>query len=269
MTGDRAEFLGRNGTLRAPAALRARALSDRTGAGLDPCGAVQVSVDARAGTERDASSVCSARRADADGARALSCSAIASRRGRRGARRAHGVLGRPAGHAARCETPDRALDLMLNRWLLYQTLACRIWGRSAFYQSSGAFGFRDQLQDVLALLHAAPQLAREHMLHAASRQFVEGDVQHWWHEPGGQGVRTRFSDDRLWLAVRRAALRRGDRRRGGARRAGAVPRGRPLDPDEHEAYERAVVSRRDGIALRALRARHRREPARPARTACR
>ena len=196
-TGDRTEFLGRNGTPDHPAALTGhQPMSGRTGPALDPCCAFQTTVEMPPGggatvmlllgqaetREQAAALVQRYRSADLDAQLGV-------------------VTGRWDQFLGTLQvtTPDRSLDLMLNRWLLYQTLACRLWARTAFYQASGAFGFRDQLQDVMAVAIARPDLARAHLLKAASRQFLEGDVQHWWHEPSGRGVRTRIADDLLWL----------------------------------------------------------------------
>lgn len=196
-TGDRAEFLGRHGTLDHPAALdRRENLSGRSGAGFDPCCALQTTVEIPAGgqasvlhllgqteTREQARELIQRYRADDLEVRLKAVTDGWAQ----------------VSDTLQVTTPDRSLDLLLNQRLLYQTLACRLWARSAFYQSSGAYGFRDQLQDVLALTVARPDLARAQILKAASRQFVEGDVQHWWHEPSGRGVRPRISDDLLWL----------------------------------------------------------------------
>jgi cyclic beta-1,2-glucan synthetase len=196
-TGDRTEFLGRNGALDQPAALNRRErLSGRTGAAFDPCCALQSIVDIPAGAQ--VTVVLFLGQAESDEqARTLIARYRTDDLDARLKAVTDGwnaVLG-----TVQVKTPDSALDIMLNGWLLYQTLACRIWARTAFYQSSGAFGFRDQLQDVMALAVSRPDLTRAQVLKAASRQFVEGDVQHWWHEPVGRGIRTRFCDDLLWL----------------------------------------------------------------------
>jgi cyclic beta-1,2-glucan synthetase len=197
VTADRTEFMGRMGDPSRPAALTRWGLAGAVGAGLDPCAAIQLHVELKPGEAKEIHFLLG-QGADREEAlrlaRALQDPA---------AMEAAWVAARAEWDerlgAVRVATPDPAMDRMLNRWLLYEALACRMWGRSALYQSSGAFGFRDQLQDVMALLHAEPALARDHILLAARHQFEEGDVLHWWHPPVGRGVRTRVSDDPLWL----------------------------------------------------------------------
>ncbi len=197
-TGDRTEFLGRTGDCCAPLALSGTApLSGRTGAGLDPCTALQCTLELAAFETVEVVSFIG-QCASAEEARSLILRYRESDLDdvlRQVTDFWDGVLG-----AVQVKTPDRALDIMVNGWLLYQTLACRIFARSAFYQASGAYGFRDQLQDGMALSFAKSDETRRHLLRAAARQFVEGDVQHWWLPQSGQGVRSRISDDRVWLA---------------------------------------------------------------------
>jgi cyclic beta-1,2-glucan synthetase len=196
-TGDRAEFIGRNGSLSRPAALEQVALSNRTGAGFNPCGAMQIKITLPPHTESTVDILLGVAPSLPEVQEYL---AQYSQPSRVEAALAEvrsfwdGLLGQ-----VRVTTPDPGFNLLMNRWLLYQTLACRFWARSAFYQSSGAYGFRDQLQDSLALLHTSPALTRGQIIHHAAHQYREGDVQHWWHEETRRGIRTRFSDDLLWL----------------------------------------------------------------------
>ncbi len=257
-TTDRREFIGRNGTLGAPFALSdaATPLAGTVGGGMDPCAALQCAIELAPGETRDVVVILGAASSD-EAAHA----AVAAHRDAKGARA--GVAATVKSWQQRLatitvRTPEPSFDAMLNRWILYQALSCRMWGRSALYQSSGAYGFRDQLQDCMAFVYAEPQLAREHIIRSAGRQFVEGDVQHWWHPHSGRGVRTKFSDDLAWLpfVVEHYLRVTGDESLLDEQAPFITMR--ELGPDEHEVYDLPQPSGQTGtIYEHCLRSLHR------------
>ncbi len=198
-TADRMEFFGRNGTLAQPAALRRARLSGKTGAGFDPCAALQAPLELEPGQEREIVFILGTGK-NVETARDLARRFQNLQTCREELQKVWDFWKQTLG-AVQVETPEPALNLLANGWLLYQTIACRLWARTGFYQSGGAFGFRDQLQDAMTLVHTRRELLREQLLRVAAHQFREGDVQHWWHPPVGRGVRTHFSDDYLWLPL--------------------------------------------------------------------
>lgn len=235
ITGDRTEFLGRNGTLANPAALGRRKLSGKLGAGLDPCAAMLLPLELADGQQRELVFIFGAGH-NLEEVRHLIQRFRSSQAARKALDAVTAYWTKTLG-AVQVETPDPAVNILTNGWLVYQTLACRMWARSGFYQSGGAYGFRDQLQDSLALVHTEPGLVREHLLRCAGHQFREGDVQHWWHPPAGRGVRTHFSDDFLWLALATARYVTHTGDTGVLEERINYLEGRPVKPEEESYYD--------------------------------
>ncbi|MBC7788646.1 MAG: hypothetical protein H7Z74_01760 [Anaerolineae bacterium] len=254
-TADRREFLGRNGSPDEPAAFQGSGLSRTTGAGIDPCAALQCVLELAPGESRDIVVLLGAACGHEEARKIIARYANAS--SARQALQQAGEAWVDRLSVVAVQTPDPAFDAMLNRWTLYQALACRMWARSALYQSSGAYGFRDQLQDTMAFVYAEPAIAREHILRSAARQFVEGDVQHWWHPQSGRGVRTRFSDDLVWLPYVLDHYVRVTGDSGVLDESVPFLEMRPLEPHEHEVYDLPRVSAEHASVydhcLRALR----------------
>ena len=236
VTADRTEFLGRNGTLADPQALHRVRLSGKVGTALDSCAAIQVPFELLPGQEREIVFLLGL-----GGRRNADASSLVQKHGGRAAARevleaVHAHWDKTLG-AVQIATPEASLDVIANGWLMYQTIACRMWARSGYYQSGGAFGFRDQLQDAMAMVHTEPQLLRDHIVLCCAHQFVEGDVQHWWHPPSDRGVRTHCSDDYLWLplGVARYVTTTGDQTV--LDEVVHFLEGRPVKPEEDSYYD--------------------------------
>jgi len=244
LCGDRKEFIGQNGNLSQPVAMKNKRLSGKVGAGLDPCGAIQVFFDLADGQDRETRFRLGYAHTNEE------MHELVVRFQRHGAAREalEGVWAywnRTLG-VINVDTPDPAVNVMANGWLMYQTLSSRIWARSGFYQSGGAYGFRDQLQDVMALIHTEPAITRKQILRAAGHQFQEGDVQHWWHPPMGRGVRTHFSDDYLWLPYVTCRYVSCVSDTGILDEKVFFIEGRPLRPDEESYYDLPGKSNESG-----------------------